>query len=204
MTEKRPIRYCGDCQLCCRLLPLTSIGKGIGERCRHQKFGVGCTIFGQWSRPPSCSIWSCSWIRDPALELSRPDRVHYFVDPTPDFVVLGGQLFEGRRIFAVQVWVDPAHPHAHRDPALRAWLEKITQTREMVAVARIGPEMVLALIPPRLSESGTWTEIDGRGMPPVSVGELRKAIVEERMKSGAGGELSESGALGPQPEEEGA
>jgi hypothetical protein len=35
-------RECGACQACCKALPVPSIGKKIGERCQHQKFGTGC------------------------------------------------------------------------------------------------------------------------------------------------------------------
>ena len=41
----------------------------------------------------------------------------------PDFVTLGEP---GREtpIEVVQIWVDPNYPDAHRDPALRAYVER--------------------------------------------------------------------------------
>ena len=186
-------RECGDCTLCCKLLPVPSIGKKIGERCQHQKFGTGCAIFGQWSRPQACAVWSCVWVRDPKMDVSRPDRAHYFVDPTPDFIVLGDALPAGRRVMAFQVWVDPSHPHAHRDPALRAWLEKATEGRDMVAVARINEGHILVLVPPAMSETGRWQEMETRTMAPHSVGEIRRSIVEERLKQKAAAEEVKDG-----------
>lgn len=80
-------RTCGDCQLCCKLLPVRAVGKGANERCRHQRFGKGCAIYHHPSFPVECRVWSCRWLVDPeAHGLSRPDRTHYVVDIMPDFL----------------------------------------------------------------------------------------------------------------------
>ena len=69
-------RKCGDCQLCCKLLPTKEIGKVANTRCEHQRTGKGCTIYAR--RPFSCSSWSCRWLlEDDTADLSRPDRAHY-------------------------------------------------------------------------------------------------------------------------------
>ena len=175
-------RRCGDCQLCCRMLPLTTIGKPIGVRCQHQRHGKGCAVFGKFGRPASCAVWRCAWLADIAPELRRPDHAHYFVDPTPDFVVLGTNLKEGRKVFAISVWVDPSYPDVHRDPALRAFIARIAEEHDAVAVVRTGPEGVMTLIPPRMSDTGAWEERASTAMPRHSVGEIRKRMIEERLE----------------------
>ena len=44
-------RRCGDCQLCCKLLPVRELSKGASERCRHQRVGKGCTVYRQPGMP---------------------------------------------------------------------------------------------------------------------------------------------------------
>jgi len=191
------MRTCGDCQACCKALPLTTIGKPAGTRCQHQRFRKGCAVFAAFGRPHSCAVWNCLWLLDPSHPLGRPDRVGYFVDPTPDFVTLGEDAKAGRRIRAIQVWVDASDPDAHRHPPLREWLEGIAS--DIVAVARIGVDRVITLIPPRFSETGMWLEIESRPMKPSTVGEIRKALIEERLaRAAAGGALEEPGASGRQ------
>ena len=37
-------RRCGDCQLCCTIVPVPEIGKPGLVRCRYQKFAKGCVL----------------------------------------------------------------------------------------------------------------------------------------------------------------
>lgn len=68
----------------------------------------------------------------------------------------------------VQVWVDPAHPHAHRDPGLRAYLAKIGE----VALVRTGAEGFV-LVPPQHSEDGQWCEMRSNVRRTETVTEMR-------------------------------
>jgi hypothetical protein len=34
-ATRRTSRRCGDCQLCCKLIPLEKFGKRANQRCRH-------------------------------------------------------------------------------------------------------------------------------------------------------------------------
>jgi Fe-S-cluster containining protein len=104
-------RQCGDCQLCCKLLPMQPgrrearattalieaglarpdefVGmlpewtKPAGERCKFQKAGKGCAVYAR--RPLGCRLWNCRWLVD-AGETSRPDRAHYVIDIMPDVI----------------------------------------------------------------------------------------------------------------------
>ena len=159
-------RTCGGCTLCCKLMPVAEIGKKGGIRCQHQKH-TGCSIYHQPGMPHSCQIWSCRWLIDPETkDLSRPDRSRYVLDPVPDFVIAQTPQPDGsiksESLPVMQVWVDPRYPDAHRDPALRAYLEA---TRTM-ALIRYGEGNVdgegFVLCPPCLSSTHDWVEAEAK------------------------------------------
>jgi len=149
-------RRCGECTLCCTLLPVKALNKGANTRCAHQR-ALGCNIYRKEGFPGECALWNCRWlINDDAGDLQRPDRSHYVIDIVPDFVTTG----DARKIKIpiVQVWIDPRYPEAHRDPALRAWI--IRQTG-FCALVRYNDRDALFLLPPYLSDTGEWEEIGG-------------------------------------------
>jgi len=150
-------RKCGDCQLCCKLLPVKEIGKLALTRCRHQAHGKGCRLYGQPAMPSSCRLWSCAWVTG-ANTGARPDRVHAVVDILPDFVTIEGPDVGPRQTMpVVQVWVDPDFPDAHRDPGLRAYLA----TRGVDGVAaliRTSERDAFVLLPPAMTSDGEWHE----------------------------------------------
>lgn len=150
-------RQCGECQLCCKLVPVKEIAKRAGERCSYQRFGKGCVIYA--NRPMSCRVWSCVWFTgsngEPVPDLRRPDRSHYVIDPMPDFVTgVDQETGEHIRIDVVQVWLDPRFPDCHRDPALRAYLSK----RVIPGIMRTGYDSAWLLFPPEASPTGEWWE----------------------------------------------
>jgi hypothetical protein len=152
-------RVCGDCQLCCRLLPVRTVHKLAGEKCRHQKHGKGCTIYRY--RPSECRVWNCRWlVNDETEHLPRPDRAHYVVDVFPDFV---HQLLEDGSLIDVpvmQVWCDPGYREAWRDPRLLAYIEKIAVTRRMATLIRYNSEGdSMTVFAPALCADGQWHEI---------------------------------------------
>jgi len=155
LSDKATGRRCGDCQLCCKLLPVRAIGKKDGEHCRYQRAGKGCTVYSKLeSVAPECRVWNCRWLVDPSCAgLQRPDRSHYVIDIMPDFIAQ--QRPEGvARFPVVQVWVDPAFPEAHRDPRLRAWLV----AANVFALIRYNARDAFVLVPPALSDTGDWYE----------------------------------------------
>jgi hypothetical protein len=54
----------------------------------------------------------------------------------------------------VQIWCDPKHPDAHRDPALRAYLER----RGLAALVRYDNERAVVLMPPAMMDNHEWLE----------------------------------------------
>ena len=159
MRHGRPRRECSDCQLCCKLLPMhvPTIDKRAGERCPHQRANVGCNIYP--SRPMCCQVWNCRWlVNDDTADLRRPDRSRYVIDVMPDIVRLvpndGSKPME---VQVVQVWVDPKYRDAHKDPALRAYLERRAEKDGMAAIIRFNEGEALILFAPHLT-GGDWRE----------------------------------------------
>jgi len=153
-------RQCGDCQLCCKLLPVRELAKGAGERCRHQRTGKGCMVYNRPGMPLSCQLWSCRWLsRDDTGGLSRPDRVHYVIDIMPDYITASDNATgESRTVECIQVWIDPNYPDAHRDPALRAYLQEQAALHGTVALIRYDNRRGFVLIPPPMNTQNAWLE----------------------------------------------
>jgi hypothetical protein len=154
------MRQCGDCQLCCKLLPVRSLAKLAGQRCSHQSHAKGCKVYDRLAMvSPECRLWSCRWlVEDDTADLRRPDRSHYVLDIMPDFVTVRNDATgDLEHIQVVQIWCDPKFPDAHRDPALRAYLERRAAER-IIGLVRYDNERGLALYPPSLSEGGKWIE----------------------------------------------
>lgn len=155
-------RTCGDCQLCCRLLAVPPLRKLAGERCKHQKFKTGCTVYNKPGMPPECRLWNCRWlVNDDMQDQARPDRSHIVVDIMPDYVTASSAEQGTFHIEVVQVWCDPKHPNAHRDPALRAYLLRRGEEGK-AAIIRFNGKDSIILFPPGLSEDGQWHEMTGQ------------------------------------------
>src|SRR5262249_15036772 len=94
---------------------------------------------------------------DSAGKTSRPDRAHYVIDIVPDVIRAvpdnGDPPYD---VEVVQVWVDPDYPDAHRDPALRAFLEH----EKTAAIVRYDSRRAFTLIPPSRSNDGKWIELE--------------------------------------------
>jgi hypothetical protein len=146
------MRKCAECQLCCKLLPVEEIGKAAGHRCKHQKFGVGCSIYA--NRPTGCRLWSCLWLINEmdTADLGRPDRTHYVIDMMPDVLGIDDQKFP-----AMQVWCDPKYPDAHRDPALRRLIQRWA-AKGILTLVRYDSWQGLAIFTPEQSKTGQWME----------------------------------------------
>jgi hypothetical protein len=169
-------RTCGDCQLCCRLLPVKDIAKPAGQRCEHQKHGTGCAIYA--TRPASCRVWSCGWLTDPeTAALSRPDRSHYVIDLSAEFITVeDNKTGFSQKIPVLQVWCDPNYPDAHRDPKLRAMLE----LNKAPTIVRYDSQRAVMIFPPSMASDGQWHEIDhGTMVPEHTPAEINQVIADK-------------------------
>jgi hypothetical protein len=153
-------RQCGGCRLCCSLVPVASLDKGAGERCKHQSHARGCKVYHKPGMPSECMLWNCRWlVEDDTADLSRPDRSHYVIDVAPDFAtMLNNETGSQEHFEVVQIWVDPKHPDAHRDPALRRYLER-RAAENVVGLVRWDNERGMAIFPPAVSTDGQWHEV---------------------------------------------
>lgn len=173
-------RECGDCQLCCKLLPVVPLGKKAGERCKHQKFGKGCKVYHRAGFPMECGIWNCRWLVDQAGATGRPDRVHYVIDVMPDYVtVQENDTGKQHNIQIAQIWIDPDYPDAHRDPALRAWMFERAQ-EGIACIVRYDSKKALTIFPPPFDVNGEWHERwDGKSV------EREQSLTEMALKLGS-------------------
>lgn len=153
-------RQCGDCQLCCKLVPVPSIGKTAGQRCKNQRFRKGCAVYHTAKMPMGCSTWNCRWlVNDDTADLVRPDRSHYVIDINPDYHTLTDKFTgETSNVPVVQIWLDPRHPNAHRDPALRAYLSR-RGDEGIAGMIRPDIERFIILWPPQMTGDRQWHEV---------------------------------------------
>jgi hypothetical protein len=159
-------RRCHECTLCCKLLPIAELRKAANTRCQFQRAN-GCQLYHDARFPHSCRLWSCRWlVNDDADDLPRPDRAHYVIDPVPDYVELCMPDGSRQKLGVVQVWIDPKHPDAHRDPALRRWLERRARRTAEAALIRFDSSRALFLVPPCISPTGAWLEHTGGTVGP--------------------------------------
>jgi hypothetical protein len=144
-------------------LPVRELGKGAGQRCKHQKFGKGCAVYRTHEMPAACSLWNCRWlVNDDCNELSRPDRSHYVIDVMPDFVTVQYANGQEQNIQVAQIWIDPKYPDAHRDPALRRWIERRARDN-IAALVRFNSRESLMIVAPSMADDGQWHERSGLG-----------------------------------------
>lgn len=184
-------RECGACQLCCRLLPVIDnepwrkgkpLNKPAGLRCPHQKFGKGCAVYQTSEFPACCAMWTCRWLTgQDTADLSRPDRSHYVIDVMPDFITIQRDADGSRQnIQVVQIWCDPKHPNAHRDPALRAYLSRRAKEGTIGLVRYGTAREALTLIPPEMASDGVWHELDSNV---VNVQQEKEHSIHDMMKA---------------------
>lgn len=186
MNEPRPgslvlyqadtTRQCGHCNLCCKLLPTPELKKPANTRCQHQRFGR-CTIYA--NRPSGCRYWSCRWLLgNDTGDLRRPDRSHYVIDPTPDFIrMVGPDGALVANVEVVQIWVDPHHRDAHRDPLLRRYLLRRAE-EGIAALIRYGSKEGFTLFPPSMTVEREWREQWGMQEAEHSLADFMDASAE--------------------------
>lgn len=160
------MRQCGECTLCCTLLPVKPLGKRAGQKCVHQRFRTGCAVYHKPGMPHECKAWNCRWlVGDDTQDLKRPDKSHYVIDLLPDVVALKDNQFgHVTELIAVQIWIDPDFPDAHQDPALRSYIERRARDGQP-ALIRYDTKKALTIFAPPLSADQQWHEIMSEADP---------------------------------------
>jgi hypothetical protein len=149
-------RACGECNLCCKLLPVANL-HASNTWCQHAVKGKGCGIYP--ARPTECRAWACFWLADANVAdhfgLRRPDQTHYVIDEAADIVGV-----RGKQMPCLQVWVDPGYPNAWRsDEALRRFIHHAAITG-VVTLIRYGDVRARVVLAPPLNP--VWEEIESQ------------------------------------------
>ena len=58
MKKYKLMKECGDCTLCCLLLPVEGVKEGVNTNCKFCT--TKCTIYDK--RPPICGTFDCEWL----------------------------------------------------------------------------------------------------------------------------------------------
>lgn len=164
-------RKCGECTLCCTLLPvldgqiitsafgrtvnMVKLDKKANQRCPHQ-CSKGCRIYD--SRPGDCWAWSCRWLLGGDVG-ERPDRSHVIVDDMLlDAARVGNDEGWSQSVYAVQVWCDPKHRDAWNNPDVLRYLEAECEKRQAIVIVRYSSAEAFALVPPHMSGGRGWVQ----------------------------------------------
>jgi hypothetical protein len=152
-------RTCGDCSLCCKLLPIHAFNKPPGVWCTHCAPGRGgCKIYE--NKPEECSDFYCSWLLDEALGPEwRPDKCR---------MVLYVEGHERQ----LSLYVDPATPTAwRREPFFQILKDQIIATpgNERYVVIYVKNRVTVLLpnteIDLGIPEPGDRLAVEGIGTP---------------------------------------
>jgi hypothetical protein len=150
-------RQCGDCQLCCKLLPVKELQKAAGQRCRHQKHHKGCAIYPH--RPSACALWSCRWLTDSdTTALARPNRAGYVIDSLPDEIAVTPEGGERTMYLALQIWVDG--DKWKDDEALTRYILKKAHEGTPTLI-RYDTRRSVGILAPPLTDDGKWQMSSG-------------------------------------------
>lgn len=152
-------RQCSGCRECCSRLPIKELDKPANTKCRHQSHAHGCGVYNTPLMPFSCAAWNCRWlVNDDTADLSRPDRLGMVIDIMPDFITIrDDDTGATQDVQVVQLWCAPRRPTAHRDPALRAYLER-RAAEGIAAIVRYDAREAFVLWAPAFTGGRGWVE----------------------------------------------
>jgi hypothetical protein len=81
--------FCGECNLCCKLMRVDEVETPRGRWCKHAKPGHGCGIYAD--RPTPCREYECLWLQAKKQgggyempEDLKPNRSRVVIDFTTD------------------------------------------------------------------------------------------------------------------------
>ncbi|NNM75203.1 hypothetical protein [Enterovirga aerilata] len=117
-------RECGSCTLCCKTMSVREIEKPNNVWCRHVRNHTSCEIYE--TRPHSCRVFNCLWLRGVGTDAMRPDRSRVVLVEAEDEA--GGPK-------GVAAILDPSRPLAWQEPQMRVFLEQIRDRYGAVGMA---------------------------------------------------------------------
>ncbi len=82
------MKTCGECTLCCELLPIGEINKSPNTLCKDCTLNKGCNIYN--NRPESCKNFNCSYLTsDDMGESLKPNICNIIFEVVTDTIHLG-------------------------------------------------------------------------------------------------------------------
>ena len=106
----RPMRTCGSCSLCCKVMEIKELKKPMNKWCSHCAKGGGCSIYP--TRPAECRTFDCLWLKDESF----PDEFR----PQRSKIVFTVEHGGGR----LSAYVDASFPTAWREKRVYALLKR--------------------------------------------------------------------------------
>src|SRR5262245_36958956 len=181
------MRRCGECSLCCRLLPMK---QGAYPRERLAEAAGGMIAQG-WAKPEDfvhmlqdfdksagkpcphqrhgkgcniyqrrpfgCRWWNCRWLVGDDTADLRRPDRSRVVIDVLADFVTMENDGIETNVEVVQVWCDPKEPDAWREPSILAYLERRGQDGKAVLV-RFDSSRAIVAFPPALCSDGKWHE----------------------------------------------
>jgi tRNA isopentenyl-2-thiomethyl-A-37 hydroxylase MiaE len=81
------------------------------------------------------------------------------IDVMPDYITIrNNETGTAEYVEVVQIWVDPNYPEAHRDPALRAYIERRSH-EGVAALIRWDNTEGMVIFAPAMSGDRRWHEV---------------------------------------------
>jgi len=135
MTD--PMRHCGSCTLCCKVLAVRALNKPMNAWCEFCEVGRGCKTYQ--TRPDECRTFDCVWLRDATF----PDEFK----PQKSKVVFTSEHGGGR----ISAYVDASFPSAWREKKLYALLKRwaAAQAEKNFQVLVFIGKRTIAILPDR-------------------------------------------------------
>lgn len=98
-------KECGECTLCCELLPIPEINKPENVLCGDCVLGKGCGIYN--SRPESCRNFNCLYIEDTEMnEILRPDNCNVIFERITTKIYLAINHYNNPTAYKSEVVMD--------------------------------------------------------------------------------------------------
>jgi hypothetical protein len=121
---------CDGCTLCCKFMGVDELHKPGNVWCQHCQIGEGCTIYE--TRPNSCRVYECVWLKTQALENPIPLELR----PDKSRVVIG-TANQGEDLI---LYVGPDRPDAWQSRGFGKFISDL-QKRGVNFTVRCGEEV---------------------------------------------------------------
>jgi len=172
-TERERPKRCGQCTLCCTVVPVAEIEKPRNSPCQHLAHG-GCGIYA--FRPRSCKTWSCAWLVTPTMNASwRPDRCHIVIDVMTDHVLVTPHgTGRSEAIEVGQIWLEEGYDHLVASERMDAIVEAAARNHHLAVIIRFADGTCLVRAHASIAADGK--DFTGKRSQPVDQIEFKRRV----------------------------